>query len=236
MIPVYINTFNRLTTTRNLVDQVTQLDNAQPVVIDNCSTYEPLLDWYESNPCDVVRLRENIGHHAPWLSGVISGDRATQYVVTDCDLDLAGVPVELLSVLASAFDWRVRTPVKSGVALRIDDLPHWQSGVVTWESRWWKYPVSHDRRFYWAAIDTTFAMYKSTSPHHECMNVVGSTAVRLGGEYQARHVPWYLDCENLDDENRNYFETASASNSWKPRGKSLDSVWTGEKRHAPRRV
>jgi hypothetical protein len=235
VIPVYINAFNRLTTTRNLVSQVSRFADAVPIIIDNASDYEPLLEWYQSNPCEVIRLPDNIGHHAPWLSGVIEQDQSPLYVVTDCDLDLAGVPVDVLDVLQEPFHWSSNRPIKSGLALRIDDLPPWQQAVRNWELRWWRHR-SKDKRFYIAPIDTTFALYESTTPHHRCMDVMKSKAVRLAGSYQARHVPWYLDCENLDTENQNYFLTANSSNSWKPTGKALTTNHLREHHRAPRRI
>ena len=221
MIPVYINTFNRLTTTRNLVEQVKRLPNAQPVVIDNDSDYAPLLEWYDSKPCDIVRLKENIGHHAPWISGVVDGDGAALYVVTDCDIDIDSVPLDVLDVLQCPFAWNHYRPIKSGLALRIDDLPTWQTKVVEWESRWWRQRAVSGSHWYRAAIDTTFAMYRQGTTLKQVQDVARTPAVRLGGDYQARHVPWYLDGENLDAENQHYFATANASNSWKPSGKSL---------------
>lgn len=218
MIPVYINVFNRLTLTRTLVEQVEQLDDAVPIIIDNASTYEPLLDWYETNPCELIRLRSNMGHHAPWLSGVVSHDASEWYVVTDCDLDLSGVPRDALSVLRVPFDWRSGV-VKSGLGLRIDDLPEWQSEVVRWESQYWRSPARAG--YYWAAIDTTFAMYHRSTKLDLAMSIQGVKCVRSGGQYIARHMPWYLDCEKLDPENEHYFQTASPSNSWRPCGRSL---------------
>lgn len=226
MIPVYINTFNRLTTTRQLAEQVAELNNAVPVIIDNASTYEPLLEWYATTDIEVIRLRENLGHHAPWLSGVIAQDAAPLYVVTDCDLELSGVPRDVLSLLTEPFSWR-RPVIKSGLGLRIDDLPPWQEGVMRWESRWWKRPVPHDRRFYWAPIDTTFAMYRGDTPQHVATSVVRALAVRTAAPYLARHVPWYLDGDNLDTENAYYFSTANASNSWKPAGRGLSAPYAG---------
>lgn len=219
-IPVYVNVYNRLTTTEKLVAQIKEMPGAEPVIIDNDSTWSPLLQWYEKNPCEVIRLRENLGHHAPWLSGVISGDNADYYVVTDCDLDLDGVPTDVLQVLREPFRWGQR-PVKSGLALRIDDLPEWQTDVIKWESRWWKRRVSHDPRFFHAYIDTTFAMYQGCVPHRLAMQVVRAPAVRLAGDYQCRHMPWYTDCRTMTDEDRNYFATASDSNTWRPEGGRL---------------
>jgi len=148
------------------------------------------------------------------------------YCVTDCDLDLAGVPIDLMKVLREPLNAGIAE--KSGISLRIDDLPEWQSGVVDWEQRFWKKPTP-DNRYYWAIIDTTLCMYRSDLPHKLAMSIGGIRTVRSASPYTARPMPWYLDCENLDEENLNYFRTANLSNSWKPDGKGLSSRFaTGE--------
>lgn len=230
MIPVFINVFNRLTTTRRLADQVACLPDAVPIIIDNASTWQPLLDWYDACHYEVVRLQQNLGHHAPWN---VLGNQTTSfvqrwgqpfYVVTDCDLDIGDCPADLLDVLAVPFGWKKHIE-KSGLGLRIDDLPPWQSAVVKWESRWWQNPAD-DARFFHAAVDTTFAMYRDGRPFSTLMKVVGVKATRTAPPYIARHLPWYLDAENLDEENENYFRTANGSNSWKPKGKGLAASYS----------
>jgi hypothetical protein len=224
MIPCYINTFNRLTTTRELCKQVASLDGVNPVIIDNASNYEPLLDWYESCDFEVIHLRENLGHHAPWKSGIIKQDNAKLYIVTDCDLDLTGVPRDVVEILKEPFNWvQPNRIIKSGLALRIDDLPDWQTDVINWEKKWWANQVGHDPRFYYACIDTTFAMYEQKTPNDIATRVVNCPAVRLAGEYQARHTPWYLDCNNMSEEDIFYFNNANSSNSWKVNGKKLST-------------
>jgi hypothetical protein len=225
MIPVIVNVFNRLTTTRKLCEQIAALDNAVPIIVDNSSTWEPLLDWYRHCPFSVIRLTENMGHHAPWNAAfsslVMENAEDGVYCVTDCDLDLEGVPADLMDVLQKPlFSWR-NPPVKSGVALRIDDLPPWQTQVKEWESRFWAHRVGGN--YYTAPIDTTLAMYRAKTPHRIATKVAGVRAVRVAGEYTARHVPWYLDPTNLDEENANYFATANQSNSWRPQGGRLGS-------------
>ena len=233
MIPIFVIVFNRLTTTRQLCEQIARLDDAIPIIIDNASDYEPLLDWYSECSCEVIRLRENLGHHSPWLSGVVEQENAPVYGVTDCDLDLDGIPADALRVLQEPFGWS-RPVIKSGFSLRIDDLPPWQSSVRDWESRWWK-RTTPDGKFYHAAIDTTFALYSLGTNHKHCMSVANVFAVRSAPPYTARHIPWYLDGDKLDEENANYFATANASNSWRPNGRSLAAPYLGRS-HAPRRV
>jgi hypothetical protein len=219
MIPVYVNVFNRLTTTRRLCEQIACLPDAVPIIIDNASTWQPLLDWYRKCPFEVIRLTTNVGHHAPWVTGVVNRKCPGFYCVTDCDLDIGDCPADLIEHLKIPFGWD-NSIVKSGLGLRIDDLPPWQSSVTEWESRWWETPAD-DARFFHAAVDTTFAMYRAETPHSKAQKVIGIKSTRTAPPYLARHVPWYLDAENLDEENRNYFETANKSNSWKPQGKGL---------------
>ncbi len=234
MIPVYVNVFNRLALTRKLCEQIAALDNAVPIIIDNASTWEPLLDWYQHCPFEVIRLTENYGHHAPWRVGATARPNDGFYCVTDCDLDLGSVPADLMDVLRTPLRSWHNPPVKSGVALRIDDLPAWQTQVIEWESRFWKHRVDGFR--YWAPIDTTLAMYRANTPVRIATRVAGIRAVRTAGAYTARHVPWYLDPTNLDEENANYFATANESNSWRPDGDKLTSRFCTGARHASRRV
>lgn len=219
MIPVYVNVFNRLTTTRTLCEQIARLDNAVPIIIDNASTWGPLLDWYSECDYEVIKLRDNLGHHSPWRCGAVRSDGSPLYCVTDCDLDLNEVPKDLLSVLEYSLDHN--RVIKSGVGLRIDDVPKSQTSVISWEKRFWKKPTV-DNRFFWAPIDTTFAMYSSRTPDSVATQVIVK-ATRTNVPYVARHMPWYLDLTNLDDENKNYFRTANSSNSWKPDGSKLHS-------------
>lgn len=222
MIPVFVNVFNRLTTTMTLCSQLAAMQDVRVVIVDNNSDWVPLLDWYDTDcPHEVIRLEENIGHHAPWICGAVDqyADKPF-YCVTDCDLDLDGVPIDLMEVLREPL--RTGIAEKSGISLRIDDLPEWQGEVFDWERRFWSKPTT-DKRYYWAIIDTTLCMYRSELPHGRARSIGGVKTVRSASPYTARHMPWYLDCENLDEENANYFRTANLSNSWKPNGKSMSS-------------
>lgn len=235
-VPVFIVNFNRLETTRKLCGHIAKLHDATPIIVDNASTWSPLLDWYDCEcECEVIRLNENMGHHSVWTAGIIQRYNTEFYVVTDSDLDIEGVPLDCLARLREPFAWPGKPIIKSGLSLRIDDVPKSQTDVLSWEPRFWKRPVPGGR-FYWAQIDTTFAMYRGATPHWRCMQVVQAHSVRSAPPYTARHVPWHLDLKNLDEENANYFATANESNSWRPDGDKLTSRFCERSRHAPRRV
>jgi len=235
MIPVIVNVFNRLTTTRKLCEQIAALDNAYPIIVDNASNWAPLIDWLNDCPFEVIRLTENLGHHACWKAGIVNRPNDGFYCVTDCDLDLQGVPADLMEVLRVPLNWTRRNVIKSGVALQIDDLPPWQTQVKEWESRFWRNRIGGD--YYATPIDTTLAMYRAGTPVRIATKVAGVRSVRVGGQYTARHVPWYLDPTNLDEENANYFATANESNSWRPDGNRLTSRFcTGGRCRASRSI
>lgn len=195
MVPILINNRDRLTTTRKMVDDCRRF-GGEPMIVDNASTYPPLLEWYESRPCEIVRLNTNEGPRAPWQVPIDS----PQYVVTDSDLDLSGVPSDVLVVLADGLN-RYPWAVKAGLSLEIDDLPDgykFKTMVLDRERPAWSDPV--DARFYRANIDTTFAMYRVDPP----WNGDYGPAIRSARPYTARHVPWYSRTDERDEEELYY--------------------------------
>jgi hypothetical protein len=227
MIPVIVNVFNRLTTTKKLCSQLAEMPDVKITIIDNNSDWSPLLEWYETEcEYDIIRLNENMGHHAPWKSGVVARfSHEEYYCVTDCDLDLENIPLDLMHILRYPLCHPSMAKLgikKSGVSLRIDDLPEWQTHVRNWEGRFWKRSMANG--YYRAPIDTTLCMYPYSLPNYIAMSVMGATTVRSPSGYSARHIPWYLDGDDLDEENINYFMTANRSASWRPNGSSLTRV------------
>jgi uncharacterized Fe-S cluster protein YjdI len=221
MIPIYINVFNRLTTTKKLADQCRRFKNSEIILIDNNSDWQPLLDWYQKDcPFDVVRLTVNAGHHAPWLVIESGSDfekkwGSKNYVVTDCDLDIRDCPDNALEILKKPFRWP--EPIhKSGLSLIIKDLPEWQRDAVAWESQFWEKKHHRDDLFFQAPIDTTFAIYPSQISHEKAKMIHSDKCVRCSPPYSARHMPWYIDTENMDDENEHYYRSCLSSSTWRP--------------------
>ena len=71
-IPVIINNRNLLTWPKAMVRDLSKWEGIGDIyIVDNGSTYEPLLDWYETKPCGVIYLNKNVGHQAPWLCGLV---------------------------------------------------------------------------------------------------------------------------------------------------------------------
>jgi hypothetical protein len=169
-------------------------------LVDNASTYAPLLEWYDQSPHLVVRLEENLGHLAPWRSNVINTHALGEaYVVTDPDVvpDRA-CPLDALDHFGRLLD-SFPDVVKVGFGLRIDNLPRryrLRRAVQAWESQFWVNPVRPG--VYRAPIDTTFALYREHTP------AAMEPALRTGWPYVARHLPWYADSKHPTDEDSYY--------------------------------
>jgi len=201
-IPVFINNFNRLTSTRALADWVAHLAGVRVVILDNNSDWGPLLEWYQRCPFEVRRLGANLGQRAPWVSGAVEGVTTAHYVVTDPDLTMEGCPRDVLRVLAEGLD-QYSWAQKAGVGLEIDDIPvdyPSRDLVLEIERQYWQDRL--DGRFFRAAVDTTFALY------HAGEDPPCGPALRSDRPYVARHLPWYVTRRTLDEEERHFLRTA----------------------------
>lgn len=210
-VKCYINNRDRFTWTKNIVREIVRL-GGEPIIIDNASTYPPLLSWYQSCDCRVVRLGDNVGARAPWISGTLERELSDGelYVATDPDLDLSRVPDDALSVLVRGLDkYDVR---KAGLSLEINDVP--QALLSTQqingktlfqiESAYWKERLDH--QFWQAPVDMTFALYRHNTAKMgwAAMDKSFPSGVRADRPYTARHLPWYRTESDLDEEDRYY--------------------------------
>jgi hypothetical protein len=180
------------------------LRDIEPVFIDNNSDYLPLLEYYERTPFKVVRMDKNYGYKVVWEQDILKKLGITgNYIVTDPDLNLSGIPDNFLSVLEEGLR-RYPQFDKCGFSLEINDLPPTDFCPANYEKQFWQYPL--DNMYFKAAIDTTFAIYKV--PYHSF------NAIRTNRPYTARHMPWYyFDFEDMPVDERYYFATCKESHS-----------------------
>lgn len=208
--PVFIPVRDRVTPLRRLVDWLERAGQEQIWLIDNASTYEPLLDELARSPHHVVRLEHNLGHRSPWLSGTVQRHAHRRwFVVSDPDVvPDEGCPLDALDHLRAAIE-RHHGYHKAGLGLRIDDLPaHYPLAeqVRSWEARFWEHEL--EPGVYHANVDTTFAMYAPLDVRHR-----DDHSLRTGSPYVARHLPWYADPSALSDEDRYYRQHADPTMS-----------------------
>jgi hypothetical protein len=197
---------------RQCAESLAGMENIGEITILDCeSTYQPLLDWYDSQKdFRVVRLK-NLSAHAPWRSGQDLSRGEPYYFTSDGDLDFSLCPRDFLTLCVEAME-KYPNLVKVGPSLKIDDLPDtmMNRNVIAHEKKFWK--KDWDPLWYEGQIDTTAAVYRKGSGWGGY-----GPALRCKPPYEARHLPWYLDKANLPEDMRHYTERMNVSGlSWGP--------------------
>jgi len=198
---VVINNRNRLTTTRNMVEHLLRLNARESIVIlDNGSTYPPLLEWYRQVEGMVeVRMLGNEGHLALWATGM-DRELGRYFAYTDSDIELdpempGNWAIQMINLIEK---YEIN---KVGLAIRIDDIPdhyRYKNQVIRNEARWWLDEVAEG--LYRADTDTTFAVYRNI---HD--NTYKSIRTARRG-FKSRHVPFYLNLDDLPEEEGYYLD------------------------------
>lgn len=206
-IPIFINSRDRLICLKKLIKWLCTAGYMNIVILDNASTYPPLLEYYQeisNNGIRVLYLQENLGHKAIWEADVLHKMHIrTPYVYTDSDV-LPGVDcrpdiVYYLLQLLIRYPWAK----KAGPALSIEDITFYdREWVQEQEAVNWLYPVAKD--IFAAPIDTTFAVYR---PYYR---YTLQEAVRVGGRCTFQHLPWYYSYQHLPADERYYLDHAAA--------------------------
>lgn len=211
-VPVFVNCFNRVSVLRSLVDWLLQMGQQRILLLDNASTYPPLLAYYRDLAAEprviVVELGGNLGHTAIWASGLL--DRLEwarePFIYTDPDiLPDPDCPRDFLQHFARILEQHPAAR-KVGFGLRIDDLPlyyRFRAEVQDWEAQFWEIPLAEGQ--YLAPIDTTFALYRGgTVWTPQAITAAKVYAIRTGFPYVARHLDWYMDTEHPTEEQLYY--------------------------------
>lgn len=199
-VPVIVISRDRLDCLQQLVTWLEHTPSVGEIhIVDNASTWPPLVDYLDRSPHTIHRLEVNLGHHSPWVIGLIASVSHAPFVVTDPDvIPDPSCPPDVLDHFHEILG-RHSDIDKVGFGLRIDDLPaafaH-RDAVIRWEGQFWHDEV--EPNVYRAEIDTTFALYRAGRDHKKY------NALRTGAPYVARHLPWYRATDSFTDEDRHY--------------------------------
>lgn len=217
-VPVFIISFNRLACLEKLVTWLQSVELAEPIIVDNGSTYPPLLDWFDRvrGTMAIHDFKDNYGPYRVWEQRLFEPHTTADqpfYVVTDPDVvPIPECPKDAISRLIETWH-RSRCP-KVGLSLRLETIPDtlptgpeiraWetklQSDLRPEDSAWPAQPAC-----YGSLIDTTFQVN-----HRDVLPLsYGSTGIRLAHPYQADHLGWNLDPHHLSEEEAFYWKTAS---------------------------
>ncbi len=189
-LKVYINNRNYVTWPKAMVDKL-QSQGHNVIIIDQASTYEPLLEYYESKPCEIIRLNENYGHRSPWELKLV--DASDYYVVTDPDLGIEHLPDDWDQFLMEGLVRFSAFALCCGLSLEDQAIPNnstrthstYYKDHKRLEPMYWSH--EYPGNYYLASVDTTFAMYRPGVDFH-----FDNNGIRTGRPYTAYHLPWHL--------------------------------------------
>ena len=213
-IPIIIPCFNTVTYVRGMVEQLRARGHRRIVLIDNASTYAPMLDYLQASGPDVtvIAQAENKGPRDVFLDPVSLALLPQFFCVTDPDLLFnPDMPDDFLAQLVALTE--TLSIGKAGLALDLADRAAMRDEMFEiagkkwtawdWEEQFWSerlHPLASGDPVFRANIDTTFCVYNkrffsSADPLY---------AVRVAGRYTCRHLPWYKDTGLPEEEERHY--------------------------------
>ncbi|MBF0158463.1 MAG: hypothetical protein HQL58_02970 [Magnetococcales bacterium] len=203
-VPIIINSFNKKTCLELLLNWLREYEYKRIFIIDNASTYQPLLKYYDEllynfppNVISIAKLSSNYGPFALWNKDLLRGlGIESEFVYTDstvvpdenCPGDVVGY---LQNVLVNH-----STISSIGLGVRVDDIPQSNSSrdaIQKMESRLWQKPAM--RGFFWAESETTFTLYRPLAQRNS-----NPASIRSGYPYLARRTSWYTNSLRLTEE------------------------------------
>jgi len=195
-----------------LVEQVRVLKSKgyyNITVIDNQSTYPPLLEWYGTNEIDVFHNTVTANTVHAFRQLVEMGHpkfvelTSQWYVFNDSDIiPLESVPDNFIQDLVD-FATRHQRP-KVGMSIKIDDIDlsyPLNAWVHSYESTYWTNGILDETgtELYPHPVDTTFAVH---APN--VLPTWNGNALRAGIPYVVKHAPFYYNPESLPEDEKYY--------------------------------
>lgn len=214
-IPIIVINFNQLFYLQKLIIGLQKRGYNNLVIIDNNSTYKPLLDYYANTNSEIKihKLEINDGHLSFWKQkDLVKKYTKGYYVITDPDIvPINDCPDDFLSTMLILLD-KAYNRTKVGFSLKLDDIPKHNPQapkIKDWEAQFWTSKI-HSKA-YKAEVDTTFAIYR---PGYIYKKKNFTKAWRTDFPLQALHGGWYINPNNLTEEQSYYQKTANQSASW----------------------
>lgn len=215
-LPVYIICYNRLSYLQQIIQCLEKYGITNIHIIDNCSSYPPLLEYLQKTPYKVHKMQKNYGHMVFFKADEFKEVRENEYyVLTDPDvIPIDECPADFMSYFYHILQ-KFPKVTKVGFSLKTDDIPdEIPSAQITrsWEYQFYRKKLTKTPPYWYDSyIDTTFALYRplATMSKEEFFK-----AVRVGYPYEARHLPWYKKPSEITDEDKFYNQTDCGSGNW----------------------
>lgn len=212
-IPIVIICHNRLFCMMDQIEGFLERGYFNLHIADCGSSYPPLLEYLSKNNGKLFTVHRFDNPEAgPYVyQRTYLGNLFTQNynILTDNDVILTKeCPdnfAEHLYNIIQEFNL-----LKAGVGLKIDDLPdHYplKNDVIRHESDFWRRPMKPG--VFQGAIDTTLALNRPG--FHGGYT---ESSARTDAPYMARHFGWYMDYNNLPDDEKYYHKLNPPASSW----------------------
>jgi len=224
MIPIFIITSDRLEVLKKSIQSYYDYIKTpfEIVIIDFGTSYEPTREFlrhleYEGKIVywnDKISYKGSLNLIRPIVQDYFKTHPASNYVVTDPDIALDNVEGDVLEIYSYLLKSFHKITV-AGPMLRIDDIPDY-------------YPLKE--RLLSRSLETTYLLrkrltipYKDKDINFKLIKIDTTFGMRRAGEdfwrhrwgarvlspYGARHLDWYLDPENLTEDQKYYINHAS---------------------------
>lgn len=194
-IPVYVNVRDRVSTLRQLVAWLEDAGHERIYLLDNASTYEPLVEYLRESPHSVVCLGANYGSRAIWRADNLVPSE--WFVYTDPDV----VPIQECppNAVAHLHELAERHGFpKAALGLYLGDVPADMPSLGL-ERSLVAPPRELEPGVFDSMADTTFALHRPGA-------TFSYLSLRTGWPYQARHASWYVT--EPGEEDRYYLDRA----------------------------
>lgn len=212
-IPVFIISYNRLSYIKQMVTWLKKYGINNIHIIDNNSSYGPLLKYLQTCQCTVHRLDKNWGHEVLWRCGKFNKViKKSLYIVSDPDIaPNKNLPKDFLLQMYNILG-QYKNITKIGFALDITDIRKTKTNkkYIKSEQIFWKKKIKNEKLvLYDAPIDTTFALYRPGKLRPGSSEFY--RGIRVAGNFTAKHLPWYIDPNKETREDIYYRKHANPS-------------------------
>lgn len=191
-IPVYIICRDRLTCLKELVTWLEQTEGVSAIImVDNASTYPPLLEYYARTPHKVIRLPDNRATWGGW-SAVEPYITTPYFGFTDCDvIPHSGCPNDLIPFLCRVLDQNAL--FRGAMAgFHLTDVPtdtEYGRRVHENEDKFWANDRYLGGGVFLAPVDTPLTVYRHGV--QLCMQR-DESLVGMEGGMRVIHPPWRM--------------------------------------------
>lgn len=209
--------YNQYTYIKNMVQQLEKY-TSDIIVVDNASTYQPLLDYYDQDfKYTLLRQKFNYGVY------ICNGEYVQKlvgdvYLLSDPDLKFnPNLPDNFIQELVGISNHFQANKVGFALNITADDIRTdlLLTGVTMQmhESVFWKDPLSFppnpSLELYRADIDTTFCLVNRR---------YGGFPIRVAGDFTCFHLPWHTNFQHqlLEGECEAYLINNRSTNWYKP--------------------